>query len=156
LVQRDDMEGIADYVRRGRELELKDHWGRTALFWALSNEKYGAVDILLTSQAAPNSVDETGFSLFHQTVVWGKYDLASQLLESGANIDAYNGNQDRETVLHYCVMKDKPDCVRFLLEHGANRYLKDSYGYTVFERVKTHEHISQEVAQLLANDEGLK
>ena len=54
-----------------------------------------------------------------------------------------------KTVLHYSVMKNKTECVKYLLEHGANKNLKDSFGYTVFDRIQTHDHISKDIAQLL-------
>ena len=54
-----------------------------------------------------------------------------------------------KTALHYSVMKNKTECVKYLLEHGANKNLKDSFGYTVFDRIQTHDHISKDIAQLL-------
>jgi ankyrin repeat protein len=143
------MDGILEYIKSNRDLELKDHWGKTALFWALRKGKYDIVNLLLASKANPNTTDENGISVFYQAVVSGEYNVADQLLASGANIDALNGNQSPETALHYCVMKNKPECVSYLLEQGANKSLKDSFGYTVFDRVKTHDHISKEIGQLL-------
>ena len=149
LVRDENMEEIAKYVGSGKDLELKDNWGKTALFWALDKEKYHIVNNLLTLNANPNTKDENGISVFHQAVIWGKYDVANELLARGADIDGFNGNQYPETTLHYCVMKNKPECVLYLVEHGANIYLKDSFGYTVFERIQMHDHISKEIGELL-------
>lgn len=149
LVRDKDKEAISAYVTSGKNLELKDHWGKTALFWALSNQQTDMVYLLLALKANPNTTDENGVSVFYQAVVWGQYALANQLLQRGADIDAFNGHRYPETALHYCVMKDQPTCVSYLLEHGANKTLKDSFGYTVFDRIKTHDHISKETAQLL-------
>ena len=76
--------------------------------------------------------------------------MADQLLASGANIDAFNGNQYPETTLSYCVMKNNTECVLYLVKHGADKHLKDSFGHTVFDRVQTHSHISEEIGKLLA------
>ena len=151
-VQDDDIEEINRYISNGGNLELKDHWGRSALFWALSKEKYHTVTLLLNAKADPNTKDENGISIFHQAVAWGKYDVADELLSKGADINAMNGSEYPETTLHYCVMKNKPECVIYLLEHGANKYLEDSFGYTVFERVQTHDHISKEIGELLKKE----
>ena len=142
LVRDENMEEITKYVRDGKDLELKDNWGKTVLFWALDKEKYPIVNNLIALKADPNTKDENGRSVFHQAVVSGKYDVANELLASGADIDVFNGNQYPETTLHYCVMKNKPECVRYLVEHGANISLEDSFGYTVFERIQMHNHIS--------------
>lgn len=149
LVRDEKMEQIADYVDSGGDLELRDNWGKTALFWALDKEKYQIVSNLLELKASANTTDENGISVFYQAVVSGKYDVANHLLANGADIDAFNGNQYPETALHYCVMKNKPECVRYLVGHGANIYLKDSFGYTVFERIQMHDHIGKETGELL-------
>lgn len=149
LVRDENIEEIAKYAKSGRDLELKDNWGKTALFWALDKEKYHIVHNLLTLKANPNTKDENGISVFHQAVISAKYDVANELLDRGADINEFNGNQYPETTLHYCVMKNKPECVRYLVEQGANQSLKDSFGYTVFERVRMHSHISKEVGELL-------
>jgi ankyrin repeat protein len=149
LVRDENMEEITKYVKSGKDLELKDNWGKTALFWALDKEKYHIVNNLLALKANPNTKDENGISVFHQAVISGKYGVANELLDRGADIDGFNGNQYPETTLHYCVMKNKPECVLYLVEHGANIYLKDSFGYTVFERIQMHDHISKEIGELL-------
>jgi ankyrin repeat protein len=149
LVRDENMEEITKYVKSGKDLELKDNWGKTALFWALDKEKYHIVNNLLALKANPNTKDENGISVFHQAVISGKYGVANELLDRGADIDGFNGNQYPETTLHYCVMKNNPECVLYLVEHGANIYLKDSFGYTVFERIQMHNHISKEIGKLL-------
>lgn len=149
LVRDENMEEITKYVMNEKDLELKDNWGKTALFWALDKAKYPIVNYLIALKADPNTKDENGISVFHQAVVSGKYDVSNELLASGADIDAFNGNQYPETTLHYCVMKNKSECVLYLVEHGANTSLKDSFGYTVFERIQMHNHISKEVGELL-------
>jgi ankyrin repeat protein len=149
LVRNEQMEKISQYTVEGKDLELKDNWGKTALFWAASEDKPLMVSKLLSLNANPNTKDENGRSVFYQLVAWSKYDMANELLDNGADINAYNDNKYPETALHYCIMKDNPECVRYLLDKGASAHLKDSFGYTVFERVRIHDHISKEVGMLL-------
>lgn len=149
LVRDEDIEGISKYASEGGDLELKDNWGKTALYWAISKDKMHIATVLLSLNADPNTREENGRSVFYQAIAWGKYDIADSLLAHGADIDAYSGNRYPETTLHYCVMKDNSECVRYLLIKGANITLQDSFGYTVFDRVKMHEHIGSEVAELL-------
>ena len=37
LVRDGDLDGLIEYVENGKDLELKDNWGKTALFWAFTN-----------------------------------------------------------------------------------------------------------------------
>jgi ankyrin repeat protein len=149
LVRDDNLEEIGRYIEGGGNLELKDNWGKTALFWALDKGKVQIVSSLLAFNANPNTKDDNGLSVFHQAVVSGNFDVANELLASGADIDVLNGNDYPETTLHYCVIKNKPECVLYLVEHGANMYLEDSFGYTVFERVRLHKHISKNIGEIL-------
>lgn len=149
LVRNEDIKGILKYAAEGENLELKDNWGKTALYWAISQDKSHIATVLLSLNVDPNTKDENGRLVFYQTIAWGKYDIADSLLAKGANIDAYSDNRYPETTLHQCVMKDNSECVRYLLGRGANITLTDSFGYTVFDRVKMHKHIGSEVAELL-------
>lgn len=148
LVRDENNEEISKYINSGKNLELKDNWGRTALFFALWNAKPNIVSKLLVSGADANTKDENEESIFYQAIAWDMYDIADQLLESGANIDIFNGSQYSETALHYCVMKNKPECVKFLISRGANKNLKDSFGYTVYERVQMHSHLDKNIGKL--------
>lgn len=152
LVRDEDIEGINDYINESRDLELTDNWGRSALFYALWHEKPHIMNMLLNAGADANTKDEKAMSVFLQTVAWDKYNIAAQLLESGADIDLFNGTRYPQTALHYCVLKNKPECVAFLLKHGADSGLKDSYGYTVFERVQMHTDIDSRIGELLQKE----
>jgi len=148
LVRDGETEEIAQYAERGGKLELKDNWGRTALLWSLVHDKRAIAHRLLALNANPNTRDENGISVFHHAVVSGKYDMADALLASGADIDGFNGTRYPETALHHCVMHNEPECVRYLIEHGANIHLRDAFGYTVFERIRMHDHIGEEIGRL--------
>ncbi|WP_369162596.1 ankyrin repeat domain-containing protein [Candidatus Thiodiazotropha sp. LNASS1] len=156
LVRDEDINGVKTYIVKGSNLEFTDNWGRTALFYALWNDKHEIFKMLLSAGADANTMDENQRSVFFQSVAWDKYAMANRLLGKGADIDRYNGSQYPETALHYCVMKNKPDCVEFLLKHGADRTLKDAYGYTVYERVQMHNHIDAKIGDLLNKEQQVK
>jgi ankyrin repeat protein len=149
LVRDGDIKGISQYAEDGKDLELKDKWGRTALYWAMTKDKESLMTLLLSFNADPNTTDENGRAVFYQAIAWDKYEIADRLLESGADINAYSDIQYPETSLHHCVMKDNSRCVQYLLENGADITLKDSFGYTVLDRVKMHKHIGSEVTRLI-------
>ncbi|PVV07926.1 MAG: hypothetical protein B6D77_12810 [gamma proteobacterium symbiont of Ctena orbiculata] len=149
LVRDGDIDGLTGYLNNGKELELKDNWGRTALYYALWNEKPHILKMLLSAGSDVNTKDDNERSILFQAVAWKKYAVATELLANGADIDALNGKKHPQTALHYCVMKNMPECVELLLNHGADKSLKDSFGYTLYERVRMHSHIDDRVGDLL-------
>jgi ankyrin repeat protein len=149
LAREENTEEIKKYVSGGGDLEAKDNWGRTALFWALDDQKLHIASLLLTLGADPNTKEENGISVFYRAVVSGKYYFADALLDSGAAIDIFNDDKYPETTLHHCVMKNNLECVAYLISKGANKNLDDSFGYTVFERLQMHDHITNEIRGLL-------
>jgi ankyrin repeat protein len=148
-VRDEDLAAVTGYLAAGGDAELKDNWGRSALFWAVYNGRDAMAEALLAAGAEPNTRDEAGMTLFYHTLAGGNFDLADALLAAGADIDAMNGVQDLETILHRCVMQNREDCVQFLLARGADRHLADSYGYTPLQRVELHDHIDAAIGELL-------
>jgi len=151
LIRDEDVQGVQVYIESDENLEIKDNWGKSALFWSVTNQKTTTITLLLEAGANARTQDNDGNRLLLMTILSGLYELADQLIINGANVDDFNGNKNRETLLHYCVMKNKFDCVAYLMDKGASTSLKDSFGYTVLDRIKTHGHISDAIKNLLSN-----
>ncbi len=99
-VQDDDFKAVAAYVAAGRDLELKDNWGRSALSWATQFKKRSMVSALLTAGANPEDRDEHGHTPFYWAVTQEDYEFADAFLAAGANVNALNGAADPHTALH--------------------------------------------------------
>jgi hypothetical protein len=52
-------------------------------------------------------------------------EIASFLLEHGANIDTRWGTHEPASILHECAMHDNYDAARFLIEHGIDMTIRD-------------------------------
>lgn len=149
VVRDGDEAAVRDYLDDGGDPELTDGWQRSALSWAVQNDRLALVPALLSGGADPNARDHAGMTVFHQTVVQGSFETADVLLAAGADIDAMNGDADKETTLHYCIMQNQKECVVFLLNRGADRLIEDSFGYTPVRRVEVHDHIDADIGELL-------
>ena len=148
-VRDDDFEALAAYVTAGRDLELKDRWGRSALSWATQFKKRSMVAALLTAGANPEDRNEDGDTPFYWAVTHEAYDLADALLAAGADVNTWNRAKDPHMALHDCVMSNRKGCVDYLLRRGADPSLKDSYGYTALERVELYDWIDNDISELL-------
>lgn len=89
--------------------------------------------LLIAKGANVNAPDAEGDTALHLTVTSSDQDstparmAASLLLEHGADI---NATSDGLTPLHIAAMFGQLDMVTFLLEHGADKNLKDNTGHT--------------------------
>lgn len=77
-----------------------------------------------------------------------KNDMASleKLLKNGAEINKPNKFY-KETPLNFAVRAERADCVKFLLEHGADKTIRDVWGKTPLENAKRLGY--DEIARLL-------
>jgi hypothetical protein len=53
------------------------------------------------------------------------FEIASFLLERGANINTNWGTHEPASILHECAIQGHEDAVRFLIDHGADLTMKD-------------------------------
>ena len=65
----------------------------------------------------------------------GDYSALEKLLKSGADINKPNKFY-KETPLNFAVCAERTDCVKFLLQHGADKTKCDVWGKTPLENAK--------------------
>jgi ankyrin repeat protein len=152
LIDANNIDEVKSYVASGKSLEKKDGWGQSALFFAVKNKKIDYVKLLLIAGA--DAKDDYGKKVLLEAVVAGSFDIANQLIMYSADVNGFSGGGKKETLLHFCSIKNKPECVAYLLGKGADTTLKDSYGYTVLDRIDMHEHISEAVKKLFDGQSG--
>ena len=82
-------------------------------------------------------------TLLHVVAVWGDVDAARVLLDAGVPID--EPGEDGYTALLNAVEQGHAPLVRYLLERGADPYLKNDWGWDAF----TYPRLTPEVEALL-------
>ena len=60
----------------------------------------------------------------------GNFPSVRSLVSSGASVDFQDGGYEGLTPAIWCCYRGHSEILQFLLEHGANAELADSYGYT--------------------------
>ncbi len=148
-----DVAALQARLDKGVDLEIRDNNGNTALMLAVKHGQTALAENLLAAGSRPDTQDASGESLLFHVLDSDRFALAEKLLQAGADIDALSTTAYPATVLHYCVMKNRTECVRFLLQHGARRDIEDSFGYTVMERLVAYPHINAEIRRLLQEKE---
>jgi ankyrin repeat protein len=104
----------------------------------------------LSRSALTNFTDKEGKTLLHAAAALGKRDVAQQLLEDGADVDAKAN--DGATPLHYAALKGKKEVAELLLAHKADVNAIDKNGRTPLRNAADSGHTS--VMDLLGQNGG--
>lgn len=99
-------------------LNLQNYEGETALSYAVMNNNYDMVKLLLSRGADLNVSNCRAETPLHQAVVLGNSEIVRLLVEAGSFVDAEDECGD--TPLHFAVREDQPEIVEYLLEIGAD------------------------------------
>lgn len=121
--------GSPDIVRqvldRGCNVNLRDRYGKTALFYAPSREIAG---VLINSGATLTISDREGLTPLHNTK---DVEIAAILINRG--IDVNTASNEGLTPLH-CACS--ASVAVYLIQRGASLEARDKYGHTPLFRVK--------------------
>lgn len=103
--------------------------------------------MMLIKNAVPYQVcqyDETGQTALHLAIQKNYLDLASALLENGANIDAYARDEGyhRMTPLHYAALTGNLVATRLLLNWGANVSIENGDGLNASSLALKHGFVA--------------
>ena len=123
---------LLDY---GASLDDRGRYGFTALHYAVRGGKLPLIKLLLERGAQVDALDEVGLTpLLHLSKTRSKADpipVMELLAASGANVDAQDENL--ATLLMYFARQGKSEPVQWLLEHGADRNIRNKSGKTAAE-----------------------
>eukprot|EP00937_MAST-01D_sp_MAST-1D-sp2_P002451 g2451.t1 len=125
----------------------QDTDGNTALHAAAQYGRVAAVEALLADESSPDIANRLGWTPLHLACRNMRrdglhVDVATVLLEAGwERTNAFAGSVNREggfgeTALHIAVYNEDRDMARLLLEHGADRSLKNLFGVTPVEAAR--------------------
>jgi ankyrin repeat protein len=147
-------------MANGMHLTVKDEFGHSALHSAVGANSVEAAALLLQKGADANERDDNGFSLIHGVSFTGDLAMLKLLLNAGANVNDVSGGgswplhdacgegdpkavsfllnagadpnltSTGETALFPAVSSDCIECVRLLLDAGANLRASDCDGWS--------------------------
>ena len=118
----------------GASIEKEDLSLHNPLMAAVIGERHSAIKFLLDRGADINQIFSSTSAL-HHCAYQGRTETAALLLDRGANIDIENS--ERETPLILAVQSPAFKMVRFLIERGADVFVRDNKGVTPLEYAQT-------------------
>ena len=149
----DDM--VRYLIRNGADVNLKDNEGKTALLWASSNSLPNA-KILVENGAKVNITANDGMTPFLQATLGvssGKVpiELCELLRKNGANVNSELSRKNAKgwTALHYAVVNNDANLIKYLIKHGANVNKFTAEGSSPLSLAKLNDN--QEIIKILMN-----
>jgi ankyrin repeat protein len=103
---------------QGLEINAKDKYGETPLFYAIRADKKEIVEWLLSNGADANSVSHDGQTPLHYAVMYKNAAVAELLIKGGANKDALDAQGS--TPLHLALSWGRSDAMISLLITKSN------------------------------------
>ena len=120
-VQMGNREGAERLLARNPKLlQMKDQYGRTPLYLAVSaiHNSADMVAWLLTLGIDVNETEQNGFSPLFWAAFKGDTRVVELLIENGADVDSKS--HDGRTPLYVAAEKEFSDIAFLLIRHGAN------------------------------------
>lgn len=107
------------------ESKTKDEEKNTLLHIAMLYKSFSCFVVLISHDANVNAKDSDGFTPLHLAVTENHIHLMKNLLcNKNTNINAQTASGD--TPLHYAVLLRRKEAVETLLEHGADRNIRNN------------------------------
>ncbi|KAL1604884.1 hypothetical protein SLS60_004424 [Paraconiothyrium brasiliense] len=111
---------LKQYLSPRSEIDVQDVNGRTPLIWTAWRGDIANVNLLLSSHADPDRVDNEGYTAIARAAKAGHLDCIRALLKAGASVQAANGD-DYQPLHHASGNKANGlPIVDELLAHGAD------------------------------------
>ena len=127
--QKGHIDTVLMLLSKGAKTEVRDHLGRTPLWYAAANGHMMVVSALRSAGARIDAMDNKGYTPLWIAAINGHEDVAGILLDCGADINDQSNN-DQSTSLTVASQKGHIDIVRMLLSKGAKTEVRDHLGRT--------------------------
>lgn len=131
-----DATAISALIESGANVSLTDEYGVTPLHIAAGfNANAIIVDALLMAGATHTAQDIDGQTPLHTAASGNDISVITALIIAGADINALDKNN--RTPLHIAaVLFSDPTLLDTLIAAGANRDIKDRFGFVPFDYIK--------------------
>lgn len=120
---------VVDFIlQHGGDINAQNNSGDTPLHEAVRNVQTTIIDFLLKHEADSSLLNEFHMAPIHLSIDIDSLKSLEALLKH-PSVDVRIVGEAGATPLHYCAFKDRSECTKLLLEHGAKPCAKCDHGY---------------------------
>jgi ankyrin repeat protein len=128
-------ESLAFLIEYGADVKAVDNEGRTALFYAVKNNKGGNVDLLVKNGADINARDVTGktvlfYAIENVLIVKNVFFNKNRKLKTRIERNIHTGKEYER------IINSEMNIIKFLVENGADINAEDGTGETALSYAK--------------------
>ncbi|MGI9301346.1 MAG: ankyrin repeat domain-containing protein [Gammaproteobacteria bacterium] len=130
IVALSDISVIKRLVEMGADVNLLDDEGATAMHMLVNNKASGnlaKIKLLIDSGFDLEIAGYNGWKPLHEAVFRNRYDVVELLLNNCADINSRTALDNEKTSLMIAAQRNSLRMVKFLVGHGADVDLKDTY-----------------------------
>ena len=143
-----DLDRVKGLVEKGTNVDTKDKFGWTPLYWAVSTGQEEVAEFLISKGASIDATTNNNRTHLHQAAMAGAAKLVELLISKGAGSNARTKNDS--TPLHSAASGGHKNVVELLIANGAEAKAKEKSGETPLHKASTSGHVDV-VEILLAN-----
>lgn len=125
----------ASLLQYGANVNVLDHHGMTALWWAMASDHFDIAELLLSSGAGTESVGSDGLTPLLWAATEKNLAVLELLINHGANINAQN-TSGKTALMQVASREHSVPVLRLLLDKGADVHMKDDSGLTALDMAK--------------------
>ena len=131
-------EAVKQHLTAGADVDAKDDYGWTALYWAASSGHKEVVELLIANGADVDAKDTFGSTPLHSAVSGSHKEVAELLIANGADVNVkVDGYDGESTLLHETtsLWGYNKEMAELLIAAGADVNAKDGEGGTPLDNL---------------------
>jgi ankyrin repeat protein len=146
---------ILDLLLANDKVDINDGGksGYTLLHLTMATSDVTTVRFLLSKGANPNVADQNGATPLHVAAYCADTTEVIKLILEKKEVVINRLDNDGQTALHYAVRGKRVDNVRYLLENGADRTIRDQNGLTPYQVAAAAVNQDSAILDLLLSNE---
>jgi ankyrin repeat protein len=123
-----DLAKVKRLTQEGSEVDRKDEWGWTALYWAMRGKQKEVVEFLIAQGANVNVKGAKDLTPLHLAITNNQKELIEMLIAKGVDVNAKDEKGD--TPLNLASQHNQKELIEMLIAKGANVNAKNNWNWT--------------------------
>ncbi len=137
-----DKEILEEFINSFNDVNIKDAYGRTPLYYAMNNQHIENIELLFNAGGDFNIECGIDGLPVHRLMYRDDPEVILYVIENTININLKNQKDGRTPLIIYCVSHDNMEIIKILFEHVADPTISDLYDNNSFYYIQNNFRLS--------------